>query len=355
MDPDDDMVDEEITTAASTLAGLKLLNPDAVKREIADDPDAMSAYTDAVAAVGGESLGAARRRRRGGGPEPPGKKQKTSSGPSPASATSAAPPVAPSEPELPRKGRIASAVEAVSSAAPMARTVGAVVAVGTVLNRPTVYGNLARLAAEVIKTGTNTAITSTWGDWGTALLDIARSIGVVGELAAAQTAQGPVIPVSIATAIMAMRAQKAGISIGELVRRDAAAIQSSVSGAVTGQITAFRQAARSAPSEANIRTLKDIARQIKTDVEARAAETRAAEASRASAATASIRPAGDPIRVLADAPDAEVKAQREAISAALALASLSEEDVGGRRRRRRTKRKVPKRRRATRKLLTFVY
>lgn len=340
------MVDEEITAAASTLAGLTLLNPDAVKREIADDADAMSAYKDAVAAVEGESLGSARRRRRGGAP----KRKLDEVEPQPTAAPEA-PPTAP----LPKRSKIEAVGDAVRAVSQYAQPAAAVVAVGTVLNRPTVYGNLARLAAEVIKTGTNTAITSTWGDWGTALLDIARSIGVVGELAAAQTAQGPVIPVSIATAIMAMRAQKAGISIGELVRRDAAAIQSSVSGAVTSQITAFRQAARSAPSEANIRTLKDIARQIKTDVEARAAETRAAEASRASAATAPIRPAGDPIRVLANAPDAEVKAQREAISAALALASLSGEDVGGRRRRRRTKRKVPKRRRATRKLLTFVY
>lgn len=345
------MVDEEMTAAASTLAGLTLLNPDAVKREIADDPDAMSAYKDAVAAVeGGETLGAARRRRRGGAP----KRKLDEIEPQPTAAP-AAPPAAPPTAPLPKRSKVEAVGDAVRAVSQYAQPAAAVVAVGTVLNRPTVYGNLARLAAEVIKTGTNTAITSTWGDWGTALLDIARSIGVVGELAAAQTAQGPVIPVSIATAIMAMRAQKAGISIGELVRRDAAAIQSSVSGAVTGQITAFRQAARSAPSEANIRTLKDIARQIKTDVEARAAETRAAEASRASAATASIRPAGDPIRVLADAPDVEVKAQREAISAALALASLSGEDVGGRRRRRRTKRKVPKRRRATRKLLTFVY
>lgn len=340
--------------AAETLRGLRLLNPDDVKRQIAEDDDAKAAYEDAVAAVGG--VGAARR-RKGAGPDT--KRAKLSGSPAaPAAPAAPADPTPSSGPELPRKGRIARAVE---SAAPLARTVGAVVAVGTVLNRPTVYGNLARLAAEVIKTGTNAAITSTWGDWGTAILDIARSIGVVGELAAAQTAQGPVVPVSIATAIMAMRASRAGISIGDLVRRDAAAIRSSVSGAVASQIAAFRQAARSTPSADTLQTLKDIARQIKADVEARAVETRAAEASRASAAVAAIRPPGDPIRALADAPEAAIREQREAISSALALVALSEarpsettaEGTGGR--RRRTKRKAPKRRRATRKVLTFVY
>lgn len=290
-----------------------------------------------------------------------------------AAPTTAALPSTSEEPSA-KRSKMGTLVDGVRTAMDSVRSVGgpaaAVVGVATVLNRPTVYGNLARVVAEIIKTGANSAITSTWGDWGTAILDVAKSIGVVGELIAAQTAQGPVVPVSIATAIMAIRAQKAGKTIGQLIQSDASEVQSAIGRITKAQVDGFKAAVSAEGRSMNIATLKDIAARTRSSKPEGpgAADLSAAFQSLGAPAMGStglapgraVPAPGTALQELASAPASAVADASEARAAAaglMALTTLSTAapEGGRRRRRRRTKRKVPKRRRATRKLLTFVY
>jgi hypothetical protein len=361
-------LDPEGIEAAQTLASFPALDPDAVLAEL-QAPAAQAAFADAVAAATDATRGA--RRRRGGGPPKRKASEMAPESPS-APAGPAVPPPAPEEPAA-KRSKVGTLVDGVRTAMGTVRSVGgpaaAVVGVATVLNRPTVYGNLARVVAEIIKTGANSAITSTWGDWGTAILDVAKSIGVVGELIAAQTAQGPVVPVSIATAIMAIRAQKAGKTIGQLIQSDASEVQSAIGRITKAQVDGFKAAVSAEGRSMNIATLKDIAARTRSSKPEGpgAADLSAAFQSLGAPAMGStglapgraVPAPGTALQDLASAPASAVADASEARAAAAGLMALTTLSTappeGGRRRRRRTKRKVPKRRRATRKLLTFVY
>jgi hypothetical protein len=359
-------LDPEDIAAAQTLASFPALDPDEVLAEL-QDPAVDAAFADAVAAV--DAMSGGRLRKTRGGVKRP------------ASAISAEVPppttvVPPPSSEAPpaKKERIATVLDGVKKKLETARSAvvpaTAALAIGTALNRPTVYGNLARLVAEVIKTGTNTTIQSTWGDWGQAILDIAKSVGVVGELLAAQTAQGPVVPVSIATAILMYRAQTSGKTLAKLIQDDAAAVRSGASSLAKAQVEAFQRAVKEEGFRSNVSTLKDIAAKARRSApsgEGAAAMTAAitslgAPAVGSTGVVPSRSPGapGQPIAALAAAPASEIAEATAARAAAGALLTLSTvagtPDIGGRRRRRRkTKRRVPKRKRATRKLLTFVY
>jgi hypothetical protein len=359
--------DEEDLAAAQTLASFPALDPDQVLAEL-QDPAVDAAFADAVAAV--ESMGG-RRKSRGGV-----KRSATAAFEASPPTPIVAPPPSSEAPPAKRERAgptildgVKEKLNTVRSAVVPATTA---IAIGTALNRPTVYGNLARLVAEVIKTGTNTTIQSTWGDWGQAILDIAKSVGVVGELLAAQTAQGPVVPVSIATAILMYRAQKSGKTLAKLIQDDAAAVQSGARGLAKAQVDAFQTAIKEEGFRANVSTLKEIAAKARRSApsgEGAAAMTAAITSLGAPAVGstgvvpgfAPPGPPGQPIAALAAAPPgaiADATAARAAAGALLTLATVaSPSDIGGRRarRRRKTKRRVPKRKRTTRKLLTFVY
>jgi hypothetical protein len=141
-------------------------------------------------------------------------------------------------------GAVDTALATAIRATPTALKVGTAAAgVATVLNHPTLFGNLAQLSAQVLKTAADTGITATWGQWGEAILGVGRAIGVVAGTVATQAAQGPVAPVAIATAIMAWRAGReegaAKNDIAALIRKDAAAVASAVAQGVTSQLQSF--------------------------------------------------------------------------------------------------------------------
>lgn len=91
------------------------------------------------------------------------------------------------------------------------------------LNHPTMFGNLVSIIANILASGTDIAIRSTWGDWGNAVLSVGQGIGILGKAVATQTAQGPVVPFAIASAVVAWAASKrkdksaAGI-LGDMAR-----------------------------------------------------------------------------------------------------------------------------------------
>jgi hypothetical protein len=361
-------LDPEDIAAAQTLASFPALDPDEVLAEL-QDPAVDAAFADAVAAV--EAMSGGRLRKTRGGVKRPAS---AISAEVPPPTPIAAPPSSEAPPA--KKERVATVLDGVKKKLETARSAvvpaTAALAIGTALNRPTVYGNLARLVAEVIKTGTNTTIQSTWGDWGQAILDIAKSVGVVGELLAAQTAQGPVVPVSIATAILMYRAQTSGKTLAKLIQDDAAAVRSGASSLAKAQVEAFQRAVKDEGFRSNVSTLKDIAakaRRTTPSGEGAAAMTAAITSLGAPAVgstgvvpgLAPPGPPGQPIAALAAAPTSAIvdaTAARAAAGALLTLATVAgPSDVGGRRarRRRKTKRRVPKRKRTTRKLLTFVY
>lgn len=120
---------------------------------------------------------------------------------------------------------IASAIPTVSSGLGTGALVGTAV---VTLNHPTVFGNLTQLVSEVLSTGGDVAITSTWGQWGETLLGMAYSLQKIGLFAARQSVQGPVVPVTIATAIMMARARSQGITLTKLVEKDMMGLSSTV-------------------------------------------------------------------------------------------------------------------------------
>lgn len=160
-------------------------------------------------------------------------------------------------------GKVDSALAAVIN------NVRGIAAVGTsvvILNHPTLIGNLAELSARVLQTGTDASITATWGDWGQAIVGVGRAIGVIGATVASQTVQGPVVPVAIATAIMAWRAsQRADKSITNLIKEDAAAVSSVAARGVTGQIQEFQTGRKIATMEMFASQLKELGEIARTN------------------------------------------------------------------------------------------
>lgn len=89
------------------------------------------------------------------------------------------------------------------------------------LNHPTVFGNITQLSAAVVRAAANTGITSTWKQWGDALVSAGYASADVAKLLAEQSVQGPVVPFAIATIVMKWRAEKAGKSVTQLIKDDA--------------------------------------------------------------------------------------------------------------------------------------
>jgi hypothetical protein len=139
-------------------------------------------------------------------------------------------------------GAVDKALGAVIRATPTTLKLGtAVSGVAVALNHPTLFGNLAQLSAQVLKTATDTTIKATWGDWGEAILGVGKAIGVIGTTIASQTVQGPVVPVAIATAIMVWRAGQAGKTVGQIIKDDAEMVAQTVATTALGQVSAFQK------------------------------------------------------------------------------------------------------------------
>lgn len=153
--------------------------------------------------------------------------------------------------------------KAVSSAPNVMKTIGTSGAVLTALNRPTLFGNLAQLAAFITREGINSSITATWGDWGNAVLQIANALKTAGVSIAEQSAQGPVVPFAIATAIMMWRAGNEKMKLSDLIKKDAEGAYSATSRMLTSQIQAFNEAYEKEGKKMGPQQLGDIARRIK--------------------------------------------------------------------------------------------
>ena len=387
--------------AAETLMSLRSLDPDALLAELQDDTVG-SAFADAL---GGALEGMRDERPRRGGVGVKRKAEDGAEGSSEASAppsASAAAAVAasnasaasPESGQAAKRTKFTTVVDSVKAkiaqVRPYAVTGLTTAAAAAALNRPTVYGNLARLVAEIIKSTANAGITSTWGDWAQAIIDIGHSIGVVGDLAYQQSVQGPVVPLSIATAIMAYRAQKARKSLKDLIEADAAAVAGGLRSLVQSQVDAFNAVVRAEGLRSNVATLKLIAQRARQNAPLGqgAADLTAIVTSIGAPAVRSSGPVQNlvtgplsaPIDALASADPAAVadaRAARAAAGALLALAdgvapaapasagpaasAVDDDRLGGRRRRKTRKGRKPRRRatlrrkRATRKAPRFIY
>jgi hypothetical protein len=274
---------------------------------------------------------------------------------------------------------IGAKVEALKGVAlPVSAVAGAV----TVLNRPTFYGNIARVAAEVFRGALNTSVQSTWGQWGEAFLDIGRAGGVVAGTLAEQTAQGPVVPFALATMYVAWDANRQGKTMTQLLLEYGSAVKTTATRLTKGQVDAFQAALKGESAATSARVLKEIAGRIKRPTGPGADDLAAAFASQGTPAIGSTgmvpgRAAPSPASALGSlasaSPDviADNTEARKAAAALLSLADLPKSDIvesaapganaapdapmNAGRRRRRTKRRVPKRKRVTRKMPIFVY
>lgn len=179
---------------------------DALKgTEAADNEDVIAALTDGWS-VAESQTGA---KRRGGMPP---KKAVKEDPPPELVPIAAAPP-----PSIPRAARRAVANTAefagqvgragVGAAANAILAAPLILAAGgggaLALNNPTMFGNIVDIVANVLAAGSETAIRSTWGDWGQAVLQVGNAVGVLGRSAVAQSIQGPVVPFTIAAAALA--------------------------------------------------------------------------------------------------------------------------------------------------------
>ena len=244
-------------------------------------------------------------------------------------------------------------------------TLGAVSGTVAVLNHPTVVGNLAQLFAEVLKQGTNTSITSTYGEWGRALLQLKDAAATVASTVVEQSAQGPVVPVAIAVLITMLRGKNSGRSFAQVLKDVASALTSVASRAVTGQIQAATDAYGKEAAAKGIRQLKEIAGRIDRPTGPGAAAMSAAVSSGAPAiGSMGVVPASP--ATVAMIPDAAMRVANatgppgETSQAARALMDLSEGSGRRRRGKSRKPRKTRKTRRMTRRsktitALKFVY
>jgi hypothetical protein len=154
------------------------------------------------------------------------------------------------------KGKVNTAVYAVTGTA-------AAGAVGMVaVNRPDLLAQLAEVIAVSLSEIVNLGLTSTYSDWGKAILIIGRGIGVISQTGALQAGQGPVVPFAIATAIMTWRAQSQGKTFMQQMKDDVESGKGAVKAAATAVASAAVKAATPDPMEA-LFELTERARQIK--------------------------------------------------------------------------------------------
>lgn len=211
------------------------------------DPDVKKALEDALkaAAVTGGRRGAGRGSRKTGPPAD-------------VDPTAAAKEVSGDAVKNPSKLKSAvnTAVYAVTGTA-------AAGAVGMVaVNRPDLLAQLAEVIAVSLSEIVNLGLTSTYSDWGKAILIIGRGIGVISQTGALQAGQGPVVPFAIATAIMTWRAQSQGKTFMQQMKDDVEAGKGAVKAAATAVASAAVKAATPDPMEA-LFELTERARQIK--------------------------------------------------------------------------------------------
>ena len=157
-------------------------------------------------------------------------------------------------------GKLKSAVDTAIKAATGTAAVGAVGLVA--VNRPDVLAQLAEVISVSLSEIANLAVTSTYSDWGKAILSIGRGIGVISQTGALQAGQGPVVPFAIATAIMTWRAQSNKKTFIQQIKDDAASASGAVASAASAVASAAVKAARPDPMEA-LFELTERARQIK--------------------------------------------------------------------------------------------
>lgn len=136
-------------------------------------------------------------------------------------------------------------------------------AVGMVaVNRPDLLAQLAEVIAVSLSEIANLAVTSTYSDWGKAILIIGRGIGVISQTGALQSGQGPVVPFAIATAIMTWRAQSQGKTFMQQMKEDITKGKEALASGADAVATAAVKAVRPDPMAA-LFELTERARQIK--------------------------------------------------------------------------------------------
>jgi hypothetical protein len=263
----------------------------------------------------------------------------------------------------------------------------------TALNKPTFYGNLVRLAGSVLRTGVNTAVTSTWGDWGQFIVDVAGELRLLATTVADQTVQGPVVPFAIATMYIAYLGTRENKTITQVIKERGLAVLDAAKNIVTTQTNNFKAAYLAEGARANAATLAAIAKQVKSNAPSGAgaavitAEVRSVGApavgSPGGVTPGFYRPApiqaidklaaadvdtilrkqeerkvaaallalGDAVEPPAPAASA---ASASAAAAAASAAPASDVPLGSARRRRATKKRGP-RRRVTRRMPRFAY
>lgn len=271
---------------------------------------------------------------------------------------------------------IDNAVAAGIRTMPVAAGVGATVAV---LNRPTLFGNLAQIAANVSSGVVNTSVTATWREWFTALGQTGAALGTVAKTFLDQSIQGPVVPFAVATAIMLRRQQQrkaAGqdITLAKLIAEDVNRAKDAVTGVAGRQIEDFKKAVEEEGMKKNIATLKEIAGRIERPTGEGAEKLKELSATGAPAVQSglpgsegAVVPAApgkvaalpEKAKGLADVPVGQPVMPpggprvplEEAKEPGMDQSGIS----GGRRKRRVTKKRLSKKRRATRRMPKFVY
>jgi hypothetical protein len=148
---------------------------------------------------------------------------------------------------------------AINTTAGTMRVLGSVGAAAVVLNHPTMIGNLAKLSAAVLRDATNSTFTSTWGDWGEAIVSIGESVKTLGEGLVEQSVQGPVVPVAVAIAILTWYANKSKKSVTEVLKSSVIGFASKVSGQIDVGTSAYKDEA----FHKSIRQLKELAKRSK--------------------------------------------------------------------------------------------
>jgi hypothetical protein len=244
----------------------------------------------------------------------------------------------------------------------IAKVTGSVTGAVTLLNHPTVFGNLVEIGARITQMSVESAITTTWRDWWEAFKQTGDAAKILGETVMSQSIQGPVVPLAIATAIMSYRASETGRSVWQVIKDDTNTALSALAKGATNQIQEFQDAYQKEAQAATFRSLKEIASTLKKPVGKGAEElsmlvkqtgapsAQSGISDEAIALVPSSKEAKEP--KLALEPMTNIPAQSLPSEAEAAKALITLGKPGGRKKTRRApKRRVTRRRR----MLTFAY
>jgi hypothetical protein len=218
---------------------------DPVVKKALDDALKSAAVTGGRRRGGGPTEDAARRARAAATRQTALTPAETTAAARAVSAAAAAPPGP--EGDAARNGLVGKVNDALRAAAPAA----AVGATGLVaVNNPAMLAQLAEVVAVSLSEIANIAVTSTYSDWGRAIVSIGRGIGVISTTGALQAGQGPVVPFAIATAIMTWRAQRQNRTLFEQIRADATGVGSAAAAAASSVASSAMRAVRPDPMAA---------------------------------------------------------------------------------------------------------